>query len=386
MTRLFFFAGEKSGDLHGGHLIQSLKLQVPEIEIEGVGGPQMRSQGIQSLLQTEDFEVMGFTDVFLALPRLIKQFVLVRDHLLKAKPEVAIFIDYPGFNLRMADSLRRNGYKGKIVQYISPSVWAWGQHRIAQMAKTLDLLLTIFPFEKDYFVGSPLNVQFVGNPIKEYVKNYQYAEDWKDTLEIPESSPLIALFPGSRASEIKRHLSIQLEAAQMLKKDNPKAIFALSVGHSHTVPLLKNCLQASSLKLNRDIFLVPKEFSYEMMRDSHSAIAKSGTVTLELALHHRPTVVMYKASFINRILVKYLVRPNLSHFCIVNILGGREVFPELIAQGLSSENVCRAVKRLHENTNERQACLDACQDIHRSLEINNASERAALEIRKLMSC
>lgn len=382
---LFIFAGEKSGDLHGGHLLNALKNRCPSLEVAGVGGPRMRQHGIKSLLHTEDFEVIGFTDVILSLPKLIKQFLHVRNHILKTQPKVVLLIDYPGFNLRMAKALRRKGYQGKIVHYISPTVWAWGKKRVFQMAKTLDALLTIFPFEAECYSQTSLDVQFVGNPIKEYLSKYSYDDQWKQKNGIPSTDQLISLFPGSRTKEIN-NLPLQLEAAALLKKDFPEAIFAISCAHSNTASCVREILKKGPLKLNRDAFLVPKEHAYEMMRDSRCAIAKSGTVTLELALHGRPTVVMYQVSAANRFLIKYLVRPNVSHFCLVNILAGKEVFPELIAQGLSSQNIYEQIKKLNGESKERQLCVEECRKVQRSLIIDNTSERAAAAVEKFLSC
>ena len=198
LEKLFIFSGEPSGDLHGSHLVHALRKQLPSILIEGVPGPKMRAQGVISILQMEDFEVMGFSDVICHLPKLARQFYQLRNHILSTRPKGVVLIDYPGFNLRMAAALRKKGYQGKIIQYVSPSVWAWGKHRIEMMANTLDILLTIYPFENQYFQGSSLNVEYVGNPLYEYIKTYHYDEQWKKKLNLAETNNLIALFPGSR--------------------------------------------------------------------------------------------------------------------------------------------------------------------------------------------
>ena len=158
---LFIFVGEKSADLHGEKILQALKQLDPALHISGVAGPRMRKVGIECILPMEDFQVMGFIDVFLALPKLVRQFYFVADQILSSNPKAVLFIDYPGFNLRMAKHLRKKGYKGKLCHYICPSVWAWGKKRIPLMAKHLDLLLTILPFEKNYFADTDLQVAYV---------------------------------------------------------------------------------------------------------------------------------------------------------------------------------------------------------------------------------
>ena len=168
---IFIFAGEQSGDLHGAELLYALKQKEPNLQIMGVGGPKMRSQGIYSIEKMESFQVMGLSDVIKALPKLVFLFKNIRNTILKNNPKAVIFIDYPDFNMRMAKSLRKNGYTGKLIHYICPSVWAWRKGRIKDLAETLDLLLTIFPFEPQYFEKTPLKVEYVGNSLVKNIKD-----------------------------------------------------------------------------------------------------------------------------------------------------------------------------------------------------------------------
>jgi lipid-A-disaccharide synthase len=381
---LFIFAGEPSGDLHGAHLLQALKRILPDYHTKGVGGPQMRSQGLQTVMDMEDFAVMGFTDVLKSLPKLYQNFIKIRDNILESNPEAVIFIDYPGFNLRMAHTLRKKGYKGRLIHYICPSVWAWGKNRIKKMTQTLDLLLTIFPFEAPYFSHTPLQVEYVGNPLQEYIRHHHYDDHWHQKCELPKDKNLIAIFPGSRQGEIKRNLPKQLAGARLLRESDPNLAFGISCVSNHLIPLIQEIASLNHLKTGVDLFFVPKIFSYELMRDSQSAIAKSGTVTLELALHKRPTVVVYELSRLNHIIAKYGMRLNLPHYCIVNILCGKQVFPELIEQGFTSQNLYEQIRALHADGEARNACLTDCQKLQDLLQKNNASQTAAQAIAKVL--
>lgn len=374
---LFIFAGEQSGDLHGSHLIKALKAKQPDLKIAGVAGPKMRSKEMECILPMEAFEVMGFSDVVCALPRLYLQFYKIRDHILSKQPCGVILIDYPGFNLRLAKALRQKGYKGKIIHYVAPTVWAWGKHRINMMADTLDLLLTIYPFESAYF-EKKLNTTYVGNPLCEYLSTYQYDDLWQQKLAIPTNFPLIALFPGSRIHEITRNLPIMLQAASLYKKNHPEAIFCISGSH----PTL---LASAPKNLQGALFSVPKKFNYELMRDSQMAIAKSGTVTLELALHERPTVVIYKLTLLNRLYAKYVLKLKLPHYCIVNILAKRTTFPELIEKGLSAQNIFQYLDTLNTDKDAFNNCLNACREIQKTLCKMNSSTTAAESILRVMS-
>jgi lipid-A-disaccharide synthase len=377
---IFIFAGEHSGDLHGSHLLKNLISHLPDYSFTGVAGPRIREQGIKHILRVEDFEVMGFTDVLKSFPKLYKQFYIVRDYILDQNPQAVILIDYPGFNLRLAKALRKKGYKGKIIQYISPSVWAWGNKRVKFMAEHLDLLLTIYPFEEKFFAETNLKVKYVGNPLQDYIPKHPYQLNWMHDLGLPKSIPIIALFPGSREGEIKRNLPLQLQAAFMLKKMRPDRCFAISCANQKCSHHIENIIEQSSLKLNQDVFLVPKNYTYELMRDSRTAIAKSGTVTLELALHQRPTVVIYHLTPLNRFIAKRIMGLNLPHYCIVNILGGKSVFPELIEYGLTPSNLLAQLNSLDNEGNDRDRCLLECQNIANMLHVNNASMQAATSI------
>lgn len=382
--RLFIFAGEKSGDLLGSHLLKALRKKLPQYALEGVGGPEMRSEVFECMVRTEDFEIMGFSDIIWSIPKLRKQFLMIRNHILTTRPEGVILIDYPGFNLRMAKALRKHGYKGKLIQYISPTVWAWGKQRIGTMEDTLDLLLTIYPFETQHFADSSLKVQYVGNPIREIVSKYQYDPDWSRLFGIKEPENLIAIFPGSRRGEIQLNLPTQLQAAELLKKEDPSVRFAISCAHEKIMPMMHQILNVNSLKLNQDIFLLPKAYSYELMKACRCAIAKSGTVTLELALHCCPSVVVYKLTLLNRLIARYVMRLKLSHYCIVNILMGKTVFPELITKGLTSQNLFQHIKTFYQTTKEREQCVSECTKLPEILEGSLASENAVDAIQELL--
>jgi len=311
MKHLFLFAGEMSADAYG---------------------TKMRAEGLAGALSMEDFEVMGFSDVLSSLPRLKRQFEHIKQYLFHTQPDIAIFLDSPSFSLRMAKALRRASYKGKLVQYICPTIWAWGKHRIALMAQTLDLLLTIYPFENQYFKDTSLSVKYVGHPLTEIIQNYQYCTNWRQQVGIDPNKNIIAIFPGSRLGEIKRNLPQQIQAAQRVSEKFPNSCIAISCAQERYQDTLSELLKENRIAYD-NLSFVPHAYSYELMRHSRSAIAKSGTVTLELALHRCPTVVVYALTTLNRLIAKYVLRLKMPHYCIVNILLEQQAFPELIETG-----------------------------------------------------
>lgn len=365
---LFVFAGEASGDLHGSRLLKELYTLNPNLKVCGVGGPKMRSQPFECVMQTEEFQVMGFSDVLLSLPKLVRHFYMIRNYILKKQPKAVIFIDYPGFNLRMAKSLRKKGFKNKLVHYIAPTVWAWGKKRIAHMAKTLDLLLTIFPFESESFNQTTLPVQYVGNPLMAELNKPSLQTDWKKQFSMPDH--FFALFPGSREGEITRNLPLQLHAAKQMKMP-----FAISCAHPSLKPLI--CKIIDQFKLE-NFYLIPENYTCNLMQDAAFAISKSGTATLELALHGCPTVVTYQLSRLNYFLAKYIFKINLPHYCIANILLQETLFPEMIGLHLNpsclvnharnlqhkKEHTQQAANRLKLILTEKNASLNAAKAIH----------------------
>lgn len=380
---LFIFSGELSADMYGGNLISALKKHHPHISVTGVGGPKIRSEGIYNVLNMEDFQVMGFSDVLRALPRLWKQFRKVRDHILEAKPGMAIFVDSPSFSLRMAKALRKKGYKGKIVQYISPTVWAWGKQRVKEMEKSFDLLLTIYPFENEYFSESLLKTIYVGHPLQEIVKNHIYDVNWKKNVGINPLDSVIALFPGSREGEIQRNFPILLQTAQLIHKQYPDSVFGISCSDENQLQVMHKMMKDLP-QTDLEMVFIPKKYSYELMKDARSAIAKSGTVTLELAFHKCPTVVFYELTKMNKLIAKYILKINLPFYCIVNILGKKKIFSELIENGCTPELLFQHFCNIHQDSVQRSDCKSDCLSVQSLFHHHNASESAANAIMALV--
>lgn len=369
---LFLFAGEQSGDVLGEKLIQALKSKIPSLQMKGVGGPLMRSAGLQCTLPMEQFQVMGITDVAKALPRLFTDFRTIKADILKSQPKAVVFIDYPDFNMRMAKALRKNGYKGKLIHYVCPSVWAWRPRRIKSLAKTLDLLLAVLPFEPSCFKKTALSVAFVGHPLVTAIDSYAYTQNWQEKMLL-DKRPILALFPGSRRHEIEQNLPIQWEVAKRLSNEK-----GYQIAISSARPELNDLIQKLT---HENVPLVPNHFRYELMRDSSVALATSGTVTLELGLHATPTVITYRLAKLNYLVGRYLFRIRLPFYTLVNIICEQEVFPEFIHKDLSTEEIYQKFRKLIE---KREECQNACSRLRSLLSQEDASEEAAKAIGALL--
>jgi lipid-A-disaccharide synthase len=358
---LFMVVGEQSADLHAAHLLKELFALRPDLRIAAVAGPRMRDHPLIVTVPMEQLQVMGFIDVFNAFPRLIRLFRNIRDEILRLQPKVVVCVDYPGFNLRLARSLRRKGYRGKLIHYICPTVWAWGKGRIPIMAQTLDLLLTIFPFEKRYFAHTPLPVIYVGHPLISKIKQIR--------KRLP--SAVLALFPGSRKGEIEKNLPLQIEVALRLREEIPSMQVVISCANEAIRPLL-----AAPFPLT--------EQTYELMQSAHLALATSGTVTLELALFQVPTVVHYAIRPLDRFLAQNIFRIHLPHYCLVNILAQKRVFPELFGPNFTPQTLLIEARRLWTDASARMICMEECATVRHLLGTQDASSEAALHIAQMM--
>jgi lipid-A-disaccharide synthase len=362
MCDIFILAGEASGDLHGAKLIEELLRARPNLKIDAVAGPKMRALPIQTHFLMENLQVMGFTDVILALPKIVKQFFAIRKKILKLNPKVVLCIDYPGFNLRLERSLRKKKYAGRLIHYIAPSVWAWGKKRIPKMAETLDLLLVFFPFEVKSYEKSSLKVDYVGHPLALQIK--------------PPFKPgtVLALFPGSREAAIRRNLPMQLAAAKQLVGLGSGLKIGVSIAQKTQESLIHSLAKGTAV----DFY--PPGKTYELMRKARVAIATSGTVTLELALHSIPTVVNYAIRPFDLFLAQKIFKIDLPFYCIVNIILSRSLFPELFGPNFTLENLVCGVKKLWFDGEERKRVLTGCEELKKALGREDASCEAAKSV------
>lgn len=369
---LFLFAGEVSGDLHGEHLLKELYALKPDLKVKGVGGPKMRSLGMECLMKMEDFEVMGFVDVLSSLPKLRRQFNTLKEELLKYPPKAIVCIDYPGFNLRLAKALYKKGSPSKRIHYICPTVWAWGKRRIPKMERSLDQLLTILPFEPDLFSREKLEVDYVGHPLISRITNHQYNPKWHQNYGIEREEQILSIFPGSREKELLRNFPKQIKVAKLLQKEAPDLHIAVSCCDEKFIPLLK--------KEGDDFLIIDHSHRYELMRASHLSMATSGTVTLELALHYIPTVVTFAISLLDTFIAQTILGINLPHYSLPNIIYSGELFPELFGPNFSEKALYEKMIEFTLSEYKRGSCIEKCKRVQSLLGQKNASQEVARKI------
>ena len=337
MTTILVVAGEASGDLHGAELLASLKARRPDLRIIGVGGDRMAPHMDRMLAHVRDLGVVGFIEVLKHLP----QFWRLKRELLKvAKDEgisAALLIDYPGFNLSLAKSLRAQIPGVRLHQYVCPQVWAWKKGRIPAMGRLLDTLYCLFDFEPALFKDFPVEAIWVGNPLVETVQPEVDRATFLAETELDGSRPIVALLPGSRASEVTRLLPPMVELVRDWTQQRPEVQWVLPVAPTLDMASLKAMVGELPVKL-------VSHRSYAARTWADAAMVASGTATLETALLGTPFAIVYKLNGLTYQMARRLVK--LPHVGLANIVAGQEVAPELLQGEVNAQRMAQVLSAL----------------------------------------
>lgn len=369
---IFLVAGEPSGDLLGAHLMDAiLKLQT-NVQFEGVLGPKMRERKSRNIVSMESITTMGFKNIIFSLRQFYQIFVQVRQSILLSKPDIVVCIDSPVFNLRLAKSLRKHKFSGRIVQYVCPTVWAWGRGRIHTLVENYNTLLSILPFEKEIFQKTSLQTHYIGHPLTSIISSYDYCTEWK----LSRASPVISIFPGSRRQEIILNLRKQFLAALQVSKNIP---IAISIANPNLKILIQDIVFSTPRTESTQVFFVPQSYRYELMRITKVAIATSGTITLELALHQVPTVITYGIQKLDQFLAKYIFQIRMPFYTLPNVISNSQVFPELIGPHFTVHNTFNALQRCLTGLFAEE-CRLKCKNIWNLLQPMDANNEAAKAI------
>jgi lipid-A-disaccharide synthase len=367
---ILIVAGEASADLHAARALRELQRLRPGLGAFGVGGPALREAGLEALHPAEEISVMGL-DVIPRIPRILGILGDLARAAASRRPRAALLVDLPDFNLRLAARLKALGIP--VVYYVSPTIWAWRRGRARKIARVVDRMLCILPFEPKAYEGTGVAARFVGHPFAEKPPPAEAAA-YRAALGLPADRPTIALVPGSRRGEIGRILPPMLGAAERLLARHPGAQFVLPVA-----PTLSRDLLAPHLARHPglDVRLVDGRTA-EAVGASDGAIVKSGTSTLEAALMLRPMIAVYRASWLTYVVGRLLVR--IAFFSLPNLLAGRAVVPELLQREASAERMAAELERLLGDPAAREAQLAGLREIRASLGEPGAPLRVAEEV------
>ncbi|MGI9165998.1 MAG: lipid-A-disaccharide synthase [Pyrinomonadaceae bacterium] len=373
---LMIVAGEPSGDAHAAALVRALRDAAPAVHFEvfGATGPLLRAAGVDSVVNSDDLSILGLLEIGRALPKFWRAFKELKRTALERKPDAVILVDWPDFNLRLARSLHRRGFK--VIYYISPQLWAWRSHRAKTIQRDVDLMLAILPFEPTWYAHHGVShVEFVGHPLAgEVLARYGRAEFCRFN-DLDPARPIISLLPGSRRNELKRILPPMLDAAAVVSKRRPDVQFVLAVAPSRSPKEAKEIVdrRPSSLPLPESFRIVHQE-TREALAASDVAAVASGTVTLEATLLGTPMVIVYKESAINWHTLGRLITAD--HYGLVNLIAGRRIVTELMQNELNGTRLAFELLPLLEDQRNHDI-RSLLHDVGHQLGEGGASRRAA---------
>ncbi len=366
--RVLIVAGEASGDMHGAGVVRELKRLAPDAEIFGIGGDQMAAAGMELLFHVRDMAVVGFTEVLRHLRFFRHAMRTLENEAARRQPAAVILIDYPGFNLRFAGRLRRRAKPPKILYYIAPQVWAWGANRIPKMARLIDRMAVVFPFEVPLFQSAGIPTEFVGHPLLEGLRPNLTAAAFFSRYQLNEAQPLLGLLPGSRREEIERLLPNMLATAKLLRE----SISGLQIA----VAMAPNLSEAFyRTRINDNAVRLVANSTYEVMRDSRVCLVCSGTATLETACFGTPLVVVYRVSRLSYEIGKRVVK--LPHIGLVNVVAGRKIAPEFIQNDFVPKRVAPVLEKFINDSEYRDEIKQALAEVRAKLGTPGASRRTA---------
>lgn len=365
---LLVVAGEASGDLHGARLLEELSTLVPDAEAFGLGGQQMAAAGLEPIADIREISVVGVAQVLRVLPKARAIFDQLLDQVDRRRPRLAVLIDFPEFNLRLAKALRKRGVP--VVYYVSPQVWAWRRGRVKTIAEVVDAMLVFFPFEEQFYEGRDVEAVHVGHPLVDEVPVLPQVWDREEVREEPYQ---IALLPGSRSSEVEALLPVMLQSVARLAEEIPVSARLI---RASTIPAatIDEVVEVSGVPVS----VVEGESRFEAIASSHFALCASGTATLEVGLLGTPMAVLYRLGPWTYLLGRLLVR--LPHVALVNLVLEEEVVPELLQGRARPEVVSQEVLSLLRDPERIAAIRERLSELRTRLGAKGASARAAREV------
>ncbi|MEA2011546.1 MAG: lipid-A-disaccharide synthase, partial [Verrucomicrobiota bacterium] len=347
---IWIISGESSGDLYGARLAEHLFSLDKSLSIKGMGGECMKTAGVEILVDSTELGIVGFVEVFKHIFMFLGIFKSLVERAEKERPDAVLLIDYPGFNVRLAKKLHKQGIK--VIYYITPQVWAWGKKRIPIIAENVDKMLVIFPFEKEIYAETGLDTEFIGHPLMEIL------EEKKD-LQIKRDDNLILLLPGSRHSEIDRLLIPIINTSKILYKENNNLHFVLQTPRKS----IKQYIEEKLKTMNMDsipLEIVVEKNEYWMQKAS-AGLAASGTVTVQCAILGLPLVVVYRLNPLSYFLSRLLVK--IKFFTMVNLVTEREVFEEFLQGRVKPKLLAEATKKILPEGDRREEVLKGIKEM-----------------------
>jgi lipid-A-disaccharide synthase len=374
--KIFIVAGEASGDLHAGNLIRAVKKQIPNIEFYGMGGVEMQSAGARLTHDLRTVSVIGLVEVLSRLPTILRTLRELAKSLDKEKPDLAILVDFPDFNLRLAEKLKQANIP--VLWYISPQVWAWRAERLPKITQLVDYMLVILPFEVDFYKQHNLNVHFVGHPLVDKVIPKFSRDETRKQIGFNLEQPMIALLPGSRNVEVKLLLPHLKKAAEILYAKNSNYQFVIPV--ANTLDPAK--IQDKLINIKAPIKIVTGK-TYDVVAAADCAVVAAGTATLETALLNTPAIIIGRVSKLTWFLWSRYT--HLPYYGLPNYILGEKLITELIQHQASGEQIAIEVENILSSKSEQLRLQEGYKEIHVRLGKGGASENVAKALIEILS-
>lgn len=377
-------AGEASGDAHAARLCNAIRDQAKDREVSffGAAGAKMRSVGVEPIVSSDDFSIVGVIEIGRALPMFWNAFTKLKKAAAERKPDVTVLVDFPDFNLKLAKALKKQGIK--VVYYISPQLWAWRSYRVKTISKYVDLLLTILPFEKDWYSSRGVgHVEYVGNPLAGEVHASLSKEAFCEKHNLSSEKPIVSLLPGSRHKEISRILPELISTARLMLESRADLQFVIALANEKNLAEIDPAKKLSGVSesLFKQNFNVVVGDTYNTLNASDVAAVTSGTATLETGILGTPLAIVYKGSAINYALLRPLI--DVEHFGLINLIAGERIAKELIQYDLTPQTLSAELFRLLEPT-ENARVRHQLAIATAKLGDGGTSERAAKAILRLL--
>lgn len=355
--KYYIITGESSGDLHASNLVKGLRKVDADAQFRAWGGDHLQAQGVEPVKHIRDLAFMGFVEVLANIRTILKNIKFCKEDILRYKPDVLVLVDYPGFNMRIAEWAREQGIK--VAYYIAPQVWAWKQKRAYKMGKISDLLIGILPFEQAFYKKFDVHLEYVGHPLLDAIADYS------DVVVNPRR---VAILPGSRKMEIKNMLPVMLETAKRF----PDLDFVIAGAPSVDEAYYRQYMKGSEH--------IPIEFgrTYQILAGSNAALVTSGTATLETALLGIPEAVCYRGNKISYLLVRQMIK--VKYISLVNLILDRLLVNEFIQHELTADKLEMELKSLLHNDSRRKELAQGYKELKEKLGGNGASYRVAEQL------
>ncbi len=377
-------AGEVSGDAHAARLVKRLRESSPATTFEFFGstGEKLREENVETIVNADNFSIVGLPEIARALPMFWRAFQILRKTAATRKPDAVILVDFPDFNLKLAKALKKQNLK--IIYYISPQLWAWRKYRVKTIKGSIDLLLTILPFEKNWYAEQSVShVEYVGNPLAGEVKSRLTKKEFCAKHNLNFHKPIVALLAGSRRKEIVRILPVLLETASVVAKKKSEIQFVVPLAATRSFAEVETAIaeaKKNGLQLPEILITVTGE-TYETLNASDAAAVTSGTATLETAIIGTPLAIVYKTSPFNYSLLRPLI--NVENFGLINLIARETVAKEFIQNEFTAENLSAELFRLLE-TEENQKIRQRLIEVVKTLGAGGTAKRAAGIILKFL--